>query len=374
MEFGVLTRTRSGLRRPAPLTVDLLLCAALLAFTFPAVRDRDIGRVTTLGTALLPAVVLPILLRHRRPVAAAAAFAAGCVISGIPTFDQFRVGAAIPAAMLLTYSLGRRTELRPALAGLALVLCGLAVIGPTDAALNDSSDGGGTVGLLIFTVPLSSGIWAAGRLIRSRERVAGQLAEWSAQLEVQRERTATLAVEIERTRLASHVDTAVRTRLQSMIALTREEGPGPATFAAIESRGRETLNDLRELLGVLRSDEPGERSPRPTLAQLDGLLAEARAAGRPVSLEVAGDPRPLPMGLELAAYRIVQHALAAIGGDAMQPATVRLHYGVDALGLEVRGAPRGGSVAAHGGSFSSDAPPLGAHVLRARLPEVATLA
>jgi signal transduction histidine kinase len=234
-------------------------------------------------------------------------------------------------------------------------------------------------------------VWAAGRTVRSREQVAEQLAEKSQLLERQREETAALAVEVERTRLASDLDAAARARVRELIELAaaaeKSERTDPErmrdTFGRIERIGRESLNELRGLLGVLRSDERGRRSPRPTLAELDTLLAEARAGGRLVDFEVEGPRRPLPSGVELALYRAVQHALVAVRGDEDEPATVQLRYLPAAVDLEVRGFPIEGSgaaaalaaarerVTAHGGSFSSDSDVPARRVLRAHLPVVA---
>jgi signal transduction histidine kinase len=153
-------------------------------------------------------------------------------------------------------------------------------------------------------------------------------------------------------------------------------------FARIERDCRESLNQMRGLLGVLRSDERAGRSPRPTLAQIETLLAEARGGGRLVDLEVEGERRPLPGGVELAAYRALQHALVAVGGAEGNPATVQLRYLADALELEISGLPADGGgaeaalaaarerVTAHGGSFSARAP-LGRRVLLAHLPVAA---
>src|SRR5215211_9328838 len=124
------------------------------------------GAGTVLDSLLLPAVVLPILLRRRRPFAAAAALAAGCVVSGIPTFDQFRLGVAIPAAMLVLYPLARDTERRRALTGLGLVLAGMVFIGLTDVVLHDE---GGVAGMVAFSFPLCLAMWAGGRVVRARE-------------------------------------------------------------------------------------------------------------------------------------------------------------------------------------------------------------
>jgi signal transduction histidine kinase len=102
---------------------------------------------------------------------------------------------------------------------------------------------------------------------------------------------------------------------------------------------------MRGLLGVLRSDERGTRSPRPTLAQLETLLAEARRGGRLVDLEVEGERRPLAGGIELTAYRVLQHALVAVRGGNGEAATIGVHYLPDALELRVVGFPADGGSA-----------------------------
>jgi hypothetical protein len=114
------------------------------------------------------------------------------------------------------------------------------------------------------------------------------------------------------------------------------------------------------------------------------LLADARAGGRLVELAVEGPRRTLPGGVELAAYRALQHALTAVGSANGEPATVRLRYLPEALELEVGGVAAAGGgpdaalaaarerVVAHGGRFDVEAPRPGRRVLSARLPVVAT--
>ena len=101
---------------------------------------------------------------------AAAALAAGVVVSAIPTFDQSRCGVAIPAALLILFSLAARCGSREALGGLALVLAGMVVLLFTDPLLGAGA---------LFILPLCAGVWWAGRLVRSRNRVAAELAERS---------------------------------------------------------------------------------------------------------------------------------------------------------------------------------------------------
>lgn len=369
--------------------VDLAICAALMAVGVSVtIRSDAAGAGTQLDTLFLPAVVLPILLRRRRPFAAAAALAAGCVVSGIPTFDQFRLAVAVPAAMLVLYPLARQTDRRHALGGLALVLAGMVFIGLTDVVLHEE---GGVAAMVAFSWPLCIGVWAGGRLVRSGDEVAEDLAERSRMLERQREQTAELAVEIERTQLASDLDAAARDRVREIIEVaTAAErslsvgGDGAVgAFARIEAVGRESLNEMRGLLGVLRSDERATHSPGPTLAQIETLLADARRGGRVVDLDVEGDRRPLPGGVELAAYRVLQHALVAVHGAEGEPATIHVRYLPSALEMEVVGQPAPGRAAdtalmaarervtAYGGSFSADESPRGRRVLLARLPTVA---
>jgi signal transduction histidine kinase len=390
LDSGYDRPVETGARRRW-VVIDLAICAALFGYMLPATMEPDapegIGAGTVWDSLLLPSVILPILLRRRSPFPAAALLAAGSVVSGIPTFDQFRLAAAVPAAMLILYSLAARADRAQAVAGLALVLAGMVFIGFTDVVLEDE---GGPVGMVLFSFPVCIGVWTAGRLVRSREQMAEQLAEKSLLLEHQREETAALAVEVERTRLASDLDAAARSHVRELIELAaaaeRSDRTDPErmrdTFGHIERIGRGALNELRGLLGVLRSDERGTRAPRPTLGELDTLLAEARAGGRLVNFEVEGQRRPLPSGVELAIYRAVQHALVAVRGDEDEPATVQLRYLPSAIDLEVRGLPIEGSgaaaavaaarerVTAQGGSFTihSDVPPR--RMLRAHLPVV----
>jgi signal transduction histidine kinase len=377
----------TGGRAWAPLGFDLLFCGVLLAFGISVTTRPDLANGTIVDTLLLPAVVLPILVSRRRPFLATVALFAGAVISAVPTFDQFRFGLAIPAAMLILFRLASRRELRPAIGGLAFALAAMVFVGATDEVVNRT---GGLAGMILFSFPLCLVSWGAGRAAWSRDRLAKQLAAQSEQLERQRERTAELAVEVERTRLATDLDMAARGRVRTMIELaeqgTRSFAADPErireAFAQIERMGRESLNEMRDLLGVLRSDERGSRAPRPTLAEIDALLAQARCGGRVVDLELQGQRRPLPLGIELATYRALQHALVAVSGAPGEPTTVKLRYLPDSLELEVAGVPSDDETAAaafaaarerivaQGGTFDSDGA-FGRRVLRASFPGMA---
>ncbi len=372
-------------RRRRDWVIDLGLCAAIVAYGLPPMLDSGVNdpRATVVGPLLLPVLLLPIPLRRRHPLGAAGVLAAGCVVSGIPTFAQFRLVVVVPIAVLVLYSLATRCEWRRALAGLTLVLAGLIFVGATESVVHGI---GGAAAMAAFAFPFCLAVWGAGLVVASREHTARQLTERSEQLRRQREATAALAVEIDRERLAADLDLAVRSRLQEVIELAFADGSDPergrARFSRIELLGRESLDQMRMLLGLLRAVDRGARAPRPTLEQLDALLADARAGGRVVDLEVEGEHRSLTAGVELAAYRTLQHALAAVGSDQDEHATVHLRYFPDRLELEVRGLQPSGTAAGAalmaarervlvlGGSFSADTPSPGHRVVRAWLPAV----
>jgi glucose-6-phosphate-specific signal transduction histidine kinase len=363
--------------------IDAVLCAAIAAYSLPPTLDGSVNnpQATLAGALLLPVLLVPIPLRRLFPLGAAFALAAGCVISGIPTFAQFRLVAAVPVAVIVLFPLASRATRARALGGLAAVAAGLVFVGATESVVHGVR---GAAAMAAFALPFCLVIFGAGLIVASRERVARELSERSVELRRQREATAALAVEIDHESLAADLDRALRSRLEEMIAAAspgdHDAATGRARFARIELLGRDALDRMRTLLGLLRTVDRGTRAPRPTLEQLDALLAEARAGGRVVDLEIDGNQRPLAAGIELTAYRTLQHALLAVAGTQDRPATVCLRYFPDRLELEVDGAPLGNGgaaaalmaarerVLALGGSFSADSPTPERRVLRALLP------
>ncbi len=109
------------------------------------------------------------------------------------------------------------------------------------------------------------------------------------------------------------------------------------SLAAIESVGRAGMDELRRLLDVLLVEAEGvEPGGRPSLEQLDDLVAQVRAAGLEVTVDIDGTPGPLPPGLDLSAYRIVQEALTnALKHGGQAPTSVRVGYGPETLTIRV---------------------------------------
>jgi signal transduction histidine kinase len=188
-------------------------------------------------------------------------------------------------------------------------------------ALNAVSPFGGERAALFAVVLLV--LVVAALALGDARRLRGQaLAERDrsrqAMLEAQRDQAA-LA---ERARIARELHDVVAHHV-SMIAIQADTArlatpglpeQGRERLEAIGATARDTMSELRSLLGVLRSEEPdaglpGPRSPQPGLDQLGELVEGARAAGTPVRLTVGGPLGPLPPGVDLSAYRIVQEAL-----------------------------------------------------------------
>ncbi|MFG2140436.1 sensor histidine kinase [Streptomyces sp. NPDC048650] len=119
------------------------------------------------------------------------------------------------------------------------------------------------------------------------------------------------------------------------------------SFATIRENAVAALTELRRILGVVRSEDPDAfvgmdpEAPQPTLASLDSLLSSVRSAGLTVEAVVTGAPRPLPQGVELSAYRIVQEGLSnALRHSPGADARVEISYVLGGLGLRiVNGAP-----------------------------------
>ena len=199
-------------------------------------------------------------------------------------------------------------------------------------------------GRFIYGQPLGTAILTAavpvlaGVLVRTRRRGREQLAVQERRHEGER------ALLEERKRIARELHDVVAHHM-SVIAIQAEAAPYKTpdppkelveSFAEIRASALSGLKELRRVLGVLRSDAP-DTTPQPGLADLDGLLESARSAGVTVTAGISGTPRPLPDGVDLSAYRIVQEALS----NAMRHATgaaveVKLYYGDAALVVEVR--------------------------------------
>ncbi|MDX3850908.1 sensor histidine kinase [Streptomyces sp. AK02-01A] len=220
-------------------------------------------------------------------------------------------------------------------------------------------DEASAAGRIFFTVVMSVPFvlaWVLGDSMRTRRAYFSQLEERATRLEKEREAQAKVAVAAERARIARELHDVVAHNVSVMVvqadgaAYVLDAAPDQAKQAleTISSTGRQALAEMRRLLGVLRTGdarETGEYVPQPDVGQIEDLVEQVRRAGLAVDFKIEGTPRPLPSGVELTAYRIVQEALtnSRKHGGPDVGASVRLVYFDDGLGLLVEDDGRGAS-------------------------------
>jgi signal transduction histidine kinase len=196
----------------------------------------------------------------------------------------------------------------------------------------------------------------AVRLVHARRAFVKALEERGWLLERERESAARNAVDAERARIARDLHDVVSHNVSIMVVqagaarrvLATEPGEIAPALQAIEAAGREAMAELRHLLGVLAPPAGGEEegkeeseegtglSPQPSLSRLSRLIDRIAFAGLPVEVRISGEPRPLPSGVDLTAYRIIQEALtnALKHGEARQ-AEVTVRYADRYLRVEI---------------------------------------
>ncbi|SCL50293.1 sensor histidine kinase [Micromonospora chersina] len=249
--------------------------------------------------------------------------------------------------------------------------------------------------------------WLGVTLVRARRRHRRALEERGWLLERERESVARTAVDAERARIARELHDIVSHNVSLMIVqacaarevLVAMPDEAAAALSAVEGAGRTTMTELRHLLGLLAPAADGDEgtdgadlAPQPSLSRLSPLIDRIAFAGLPVEVRISGEPRPLPSGIDVTAYRIVQEALTnALKHGAGGKAEVTIRYAGHSLRVEVlttgpsvltgdRPAPRRGDgagrgllglrqrVAVYGGDLDARRRLGGGFRVRARIP------
>ena len=211
-----------------------------------------------------------------------------------------------------------------------------------------------TLGWLVAGLALAATVVVSVALVRARRAVRRALGERGWLLERERQIGAEAAAEAERTRIARELHDIVSHNVSLMVvqanaarevmALVGDHAAAPPgaseALQAVETAGRGALTELRSLLGLLApaADHDGDDdlAPQPSLDQLSGLVDRIAFAGLPVEVRISGDPRPLPAGIDLTAYRIVQEALTnALKHGQATSAEVTIRYAERSLRVEV---------------------------------------
>lgn len=385
----------------APTTRPVALLDVVVAAVVAALSVADLASAETLphqrptdALAYTLAVVgsASLVWRRRAPVAVLAVVTVAVAACWLREYSAFLSVLGLTAFYAVAAHAEHRRRAWWAI-GTAFVL--LMVVAST--SILDKPDGFAYFTAVSVAAFLAAAV-IAGVVMRNRERIFVDTERRAAEAEADRLAEAERAVARERGRIAREMHDVVAHGL-SVVAVQAAAGqeivhadPAKAAevFRRIEAVGRESLTELRRMLGVLRETGggPASLSPQPGVDDIEAAVAESSATGVPTELVVEGHRRVVAPGVELAAFRIVQEALTNVrkhAGSAAS-ATVRLTYEPNALVVEVVDDGRGAAtslsgtgtgngligmrerVEIYGGELTAGPRPGGGYAVRAVLP------
>ena len=378
---------RSAASRYGDLALGIAAGAMLMA-EYLSAEDLS-GSERLVAGALSVLAGSAVALRRRAPLAFLAAVVALTLAASADLLPRAEGGLAwAVVGMIAVYTVASSPEMATRRAGMILAVALVAAW-----ILSDYShvhfDAGVVIGYALFAaIP-----WLFGRTIgRRRERERG-LEQRALLLERGAEQLAQRAVEDERVRIAREIHDVVGHALGVIVLqadgagrlLPTDPDESGRALATIGRTGREALEEMRRLVGLLRtSEEDPVLAPSPGVAQLDALADQMRVAGLPVELVVEGVAERLPPSVNVSAFRIAQEALTNVlrhAGPASARVLVRYRHDAVEVSIEDDGrGPDGGEtsghglmgirerVAAFGGEMEAGAGPAGGFAVRALLP------
>jgi signal transduction histidine kinase len=382
VEYVCVVRRLSAFLRFGDYVVAAVVTVAMQVDVWLHPHLRHHGQLVLLAALL--GVSLFALRRAPLPVAAVAMILI-VAIAAVAGDDLQDFATPLFAVILVSWSLGARCAIEQAVAGFAGVAAAMAFVATRLE--------GGFIREFPWMLLFFGAAWAAGVAVHRRLERETALVARAVVLEAERDELAEIAVAEERQRIARELHDVIAHSVSVMTVqagavrrlLTPEQERERAALETVEATGRQALTELRRLTGLLR--EQGampEFAPQPSMRTLGVLLSSVREAGFTVDLVVEGEPRELPPGVDLSAYRVVQEALTnalEFAGRAHTWVTVR--WEKDELELEIAndgdvdGVPNGAGhgligmkerVSLYGGSITSGPRQGGGFVVTAHLP------
>lgn len=303
-------------------------------------------QAVTIDEIFVGLVTIPLILRRRLP---RISFALILVSATVQSWVLRPIGMHDAGVLFSLYSVVGFTNRRTGLAAAALV-----AIPTFSGALNDwwnfidislvKHPGLGTrICTTAGMVALDALAWVGGEGYRASRLLQDALIDRTVRLEREREQQARLAASAERARIAREMHDVIAHGLSVMIAqadggayvIEQDPGEAKAALERISATGRDSLTQMRGLLGLLRTGEGEDdqpSAPQPGLAELPRLIDDARRDGLEVSLRHSGTDKPIARMLGLTVYRLVQESLTNArkhGGDRVEVALERRPDGVD---------------------------------------------
>ena len=304
-----------------------------------------------IGLVLLGLQTLPLAVRQRHSMAVWTVTGISITVYSLLGYTPCAGGVGVLIAL---YTVAASTDRRTALTAAAVTTVGIAL------SLAGSATSGNLRQDELLVTALANYViyataWILGDNIRVRRAYTGALEARAALLERERGEHARLAVAEERARISRELHDVVAHHVSVMVVqagaarrvLTKQPDLATEALNDIESTGRQALAEMRRMLGVLRSDDAADAlAPQPSLERLEALVEQVGEAGLPVDLVVEGARRPLPPGIDVNAYRIVQEALTNVLKHAGKAAAkVRVRYSPRELELEITDDGRGAAAA-----------------------------
>jgi signal transduction histidine kinase len=322
--------------RHVPSVLDWLAALALAIIAFIEMASGVFPGPVAVLAAVQLAVALPVAFRRVAPLAAIAASATAFLAYTV-IYGRDNSVAHLVTGLLLSYSVGRHTEGRRLLAGAAVVLMITAELLVGAGLLFSLGD-------WAYLLILFGGALVLGVALRVQVQRSITLAIAADRAQRDQEATAQAAVHEERARIARELHDVVADKVGLIVlqaggarsVLATDPDRARTALLQVEETGRQTLAEMRQLVGILRVDEGEERQPLPRLERLPALVDETRAAGLAVDLAVEGPVVGLSAGLELAVYRLIQEALTNVRKHAPgSRVQASLRYEPERLRIEV---------------------------------------
>jgi signal transduction histidine kinase len=346
-------RTTTRWRPSALPSFVLPLFVALIQLTASSGADANVHyqslHLDILAYALLVAGPVALLFRHRRPATTLTVIMAVTVLFLLRGYVFGPIFLSPIVAIVTTVTAGRRAAACAVTSVAVVLLSTLGLLTPFGPFRLDYWSLGHV--LAMFTWLLL--VLAGAEVVRIRRERAAEVRRAHAEEERRQASEERLRIARELHDVLAHNISMIN--VQAGVALhLMDERPEQARTAlsAIKDASKEALSEVRSVLGVLRQvNEGAPRSPAAGLARLDDLVARAEVAGLTVCMRTIGKPRPLPAGVDLAAFRIIQEALTNVTRHAGPDVTayVRLEYREDHVLIEVQddghglpGDPSGG--------------------------------
>ena len=284
--------------------------------------------------SIVAVIAVALAARRKAPLATATVAMAGIVVLALSLSHLTGINSPQLVLFVAPYSVAAYSPRVRAIAGLTVCIAAASAL----SARSPSQTSG-----WVFTIGVCGCSWVAGRFMRARRALAAELHQTNERIAAETDGRETLAIAGQRTRIAQELQILVAHSVSTMIVqsqaaqrlLDQDPDQADAAMERIEATGRDALDEMRRLLGVLRhSEDRADLAPQPGVGQIPALVEKMRETQPGVALHVEGKPGPLPASVDLAVYRLLAEALSTVTGTPT-PVDILLRFGPEDITLAV---------------------------------------